>query len=70
MLRALGYKKNNLEILIIMQAIFFSVPAIILALIVCYIFYVAVSYFLFSYSGLTASYNLNPNTVIWVCNNI
>ena len=66
MLRALGYKKDSLKTLIVMQAVFFSIPAIILALIVCYIFNVVVSYFLFNYSGLTSTYQLNPNTIIWV----
>ena len=66
MLRALGYKKNNLKTLIVMQAVFFSVPAIMLALIVCYIFNIAISYFLFTFSGLSSTYQLSANTVIWV----
>lgn len=55
MLRALGFKKGNLTSMIILQALIFSIPAIILALLACYILNFLIQYFLFTFSGLEMS---------------
>lgn len=66
MLRAVGYVKKNLKILILLQAIIFSIPAIALGLTVSGIFNIMISYLLFKFSGLASSYGLNVITVIVV----
>ena len=64
-LRALGYRKQNLIILIVFQAFIFSIPAIIISLVVTYIINVILSIFLFRYSGLNTSFHLFPFTIYW-----
>jgi ABC-type antimicrobial peptide transport system permease subunit len=61
MLRALGFKKGNLTSMIIFQALIFSIPAIILALLACYILNFLIQYYLYTFSGLemTNAYSIS-----------
>lgn len=66
MIRALGYKKNNLILLIIIQAFLFSIPGISIGLVVAGILNTITSYFLFNFTGISADYSLNYSTVLVV----
>lgn len=65
LLRSLGYKKNNILIMIAIQGLIFAIPGIGLGLITSYIVnnYIA---FLFNwYAGVVIPYYLNSTTIIW-----
>lgn len=66
MLRAIGFKKNNLSLLIILQTFLFSIPAIILGLIVAWIINIFISYILFDFSAIDAGYFMDGFTIFTV----
>ncbi|CAD8115183.1 unnamed protein product [Paramecium sonneborni] len=58
MLRALGFRKSWLIILLLLQALTFAIPGLLLALITCYLLNSIISMYIFNMSLLISSYSL------------
>ena len=52
MLRTLGYKKSSLIVLLVLQALFFSVPATALGFVINYLFTSLAQLLLYWYAGI------------------
>ncbi|CAD8092165.1 unnamed protein product [Paramecium primaurelia] len=58
MLRALGFRKSWLIGLLLLQALTFAIPGLLLALITCYLLNTLISMYIFDMSLLISSYNI------------
>ena len=65
MLRSLGFQKNNLIILIIIQGLFFAIPGSFLGLISSYISNNFVAYLFYSYTKLVMPYFMSKSNLIF-----
>ena len=63
MLRSLGLPQTKLINILILNAMFFSVPGLALGLIICYVINSLISWFIFSFTGLYDSYELNYHVI-------
>ncbi|KAI9140455.1 FtsX-like permease family-domain-containing protein [Paraphysoderma sedebokerense] len=61
MLRSLGLKQGNLVTLLILQSLYFSIPAILLGLLFCFILYIPIEYVLSSFANIPMSLKLDPS---------
>ena len=64
MLRTLGYKKSSLIVLLVLQALFFSVPATALGFVINYLFTSLAQLLLYWYAGIRLQVQLNQSTII------
>ena len=64
MLRCLGLPKKNIVLLIIIEALSFAVPGLILGLIMAYLWNVQFSKLIFENSHLKTSYSLTSDSII------
>ncbi|CAD8197204.1 unnamed protein product [Paramecium octaurelia] len=58
MLRALGFRKSWLIVLLLFQALTFAIPGLLLALITCYLLNALISMYIFDMSLLISSYSI------------
>ena len=65
MMRALGFKKDNLFLLIILKGIFFSIPGIIMGLLTSYIANNFISFLFNRYTGLVMPFFLNKINILF-----
>ena len=65
MLRSLGFKKDNLTVMIIIQGFIFAIPGVILGLISSYIANNYISFLLNWYTGIVMPYFLSGKTIMW-----
>lgn len=66
MLRSLGMDKPTLIWLLVFQALYFSIPAILIGLLSCYILYIPIDYVLSQFATIPLEVNLPSTTIILV----
>lgn len=64
LLRSLGFKRNNLILMIVIQGFIFAIPGVILGLVSSYIANNYISFLLNWYTGIVIPYFLNGKTIL------
>jgi len=64
MLRTLGFKKFNLVVVLMVQALFFSIPSTFIGFVLLFIFKNATQVLLYDYAGISCNLPVNQDTVI------
>lgn len=59
MLRALGFLKTNLISLMVIQALFFAIPGMVMGMMISYVINAIVEYVILNYTNLSKSYQLD-----------
>ena len=68
MLRALGIRQKSLITLLALQSTFFTVPGLILGMVLAYCINVLFSYHIFNFTSIPSGFNLRPQAVtIGIC---
>lgn len=63
-LRSIGFRTNNVVILLCFQSFLFALPGILLGLLICYMLYVPIGYALSSFIGMQIDLSIEYSAVV------